>query len=459
MNWRYLTIVNAAIALITVSAVIFDVTRSRPHSGAAEVAEKSNGANNPSVAAKRRANPLEDVESVLDIRVDDLGAVASSELSQIMGRAKPGELSALALKFNDLPVDAHTLGGLGVFFQAWTELDPKGALIGAFRLKDVTLRKLAARVVVNSISPSAAPDLAGYLMEHPDKDLMAESKGEYLGALIGNWAYLNPEDASKFLDSLGEAGRDLDYDARSKIAYAWGTLDPDAALDWIAKHSSDGSYDPEGLYDDAIRGWCDKNLAAASSYVEQHTGDQGAERAASSVAAALFTRDVNSATSWASRLPLGDARDGAEITIARTWAQQDPAAASRWAATLSQSEQANVVRSIVGNWMNKDWPATSAYLATLTGGPRDQALAVAANRDDAATTDSLALAMQINDTELRARAVGELVRSWASNDGAAAETWIRNSSLTSEEQAKFISEITEMLKAENQAEVESVIVR
>src|ERR1700694_1104315 len=393
MNWRPCAIINGAIAVITISAVIVYLTRSQSQHKASEVEGKSNAATNQTAetAAGGREHPLENLSEISDIRVNDLGAVAASELTQIMGRATPAELAALALKFNNLPIDGHTLGGLGVFFQAWTELDPKSALIGAFRLKDTTLRKLAANTVVNSVSPSAASTLLTILHDHPDKDLLAECKNTFMTPLVAGWGLLDPEAAAKFVDDLGNTKTSFDYAARSKVAYAWGTLDPAAALEWVEKEKGNELVDGDSLYDKVITGWCDRDLESAAAYVQQHLDNPAASAAASTVASTMFEHDADAATNWLNRLPKGDVRANAESTITYTWAEKDPAAAAHWLATLPKSEQENLVRTIANNWVESNWPEASRWLGTLSGDVRDNAVSAATEREGATPGESLSL--------------------------------------------------------------------
>lgn len=457
MNWRLATMINGAIALITISAVIVDLTRSRPQHKASEVEGKSNPATNQTAeaAAEGREHPLENLGEISDIRVNDLGAVAAAELTQIMGRATPAELAALALKFNNLPIDGHTLGGLGVFFQAWSELDPKSALLGAFRLKDTTLRKLAANVVVNSTSPSAAPTLVTMLHDHPDKDLLAECQNTFLAPLVAGWALLDPEAAAKFVDDLGQTKTNFDYNARAKVAYAWGTLDPAAALEWVEKEKAREFVDVGSLYDQVVTGWCDRDLASAAAYVQQHLDNSAASAAAATVASAMFEHDAEAATNWLSRLPAGEPRANAESTITSTWAQKDPAATARWLATLPKNEQENLVYTIANSWVDSNWPEASRWLATLSGDVRDNAVTAATQREGATPIESLSLALSINDGESRTNVVQRIVRQWAAGDRQAAELWIKGSSLSREDQANLLSDIAE---SQNQnAEVERVI--
>ena len=451
MNWRLATMINAAIALVTISAVVFDLTRSRPHDSHRQP-DSGTSDNQP---REGRDHDVAEINDLTNVRVDNLGAIAASELGQVMGRATPAEIAALALKFNDLPVDGHTLGGLGMFFQAWAELDPKAALTGAFQLKDLTLRKLAAGTVVGSVSPSAAPELTAMLNEHPDPDLIEECKNNFLNSLLERWAYIDPDAASKFLDGLGDTKNSLIYDASTSIAYAWGTLDPAAAFEWVEKQSKTGHVDGGSLYDEIIRGWCGKDLAAAANYVAQHLDQAAASGAISTVARAIFAQDASRATTWLSQLPPSDDRSNAESVISAIWAQKDPSAASRWVATLPQAEQVAIVGGVAGRWADANWVEASSWLATLTGDVRDQALAAVVNRDGAAPLDSLSLALGIKENELRSNVVQNLVRQWAANDAHAAEAWVRGSGLPSEEQEQLLSNIAGM----QNAEIERVIVR
>ena len=326
MNWRLLTTINAIIALVTVGAVIFDLTRTRAGRSRSEPPQTTVQSNPVNNQPEERADytRIESPDDLANVPVDDLGAVPAAELTELMGRAAPEQLAAMALKFNDAPTDARTFGGMAVFFQAWSELDPKGALIGAFRINDVAMRELAARTVVNSVSPSAASQLIAFLREHPDKDLIKESKNEFLGSLVSSWSLLDPEAASRFIDGVGDTKNSLSYNARGNIAYNWATLDPSAALEWVAKQKRKDFVDPADLYDSVIRGWCRKDISTASAYVAQHLDEPAAGQFASSLVTAMFNQNVNEARNWVSQMPAGDPRNEAESTIASLWGCERP---------------------------------------------------------------------------------------------------------------------------------------
>jgi hypothetical protein len=455
MNWRLLTIINGAIALVTVSAVIFDVTTRSPAERGRQSVRSQPGRTNSQTPQQVEEKRVEHLDNFSQARVDNMAAVPSAELTQLMARAKPEELAALADKFNDAPTDARTLGALGVFFQAWAELDPKASLIGAFSLKDVTSRKLAAGTVVSCVSPSAAPELIAYLSEHPDKDLLDECKNRFLNPLLSNWSDLDPDSAAKFMDDLGDAKSNLNYTARNSIAFNWGTLDPTAALEWVEKQKDKDYVNRDSLYNEVIRGWCLKDIAAAAAYVREHLDHPAAQTAADSVAENLFSHHPEDATEWISHLPEGEVRDDAESTIATMWAEKDPASTAKWLAILPENEQKNLAYTIAQTWSAKNWPEASRWIDSLTGDARDNALRAAVNREGATEAESLSLALAIRDPEMQSTTMENVIRNWASNDAQAAEAWVNGSPLSDEQRQKLLSVISDAKEA---ASAERVIV-
>src|SRR5712671_851123 len=98
MNWRLLTAINAAIALITLSSIIYVVNRPRPERTRA-TSVRSAPTNEQKQAADREAKArVEALNDLSQARVDDLGAVPAAELTHLMDRATPEQLAALAMK-------------------------------------------------------------------------------------------------------------------------------------------------------------------------------------------------------------------------------------------------------------------------------------------------------------------------------------------------------------------------
>lgn len=252
MNWRLLTAINAAIALITISAVIFGVSRTRPQRSRNVRRQNATAQPNSTDAKfddKEARNRVEALTDLSNARVDDLGAVPASELTHLMDRATPEQLAALAFKFNDAPTDARTFGGMGVFFQAWTQLDPRAALNGAFQLKDVTMRKLAAIAVVNSTSPSAAPIARSWVDSNwPEASrwiqTLTGSASDNAAPAAMHREDITPQEALSFGVAIkNDATRT--YEVEEVIRH-WSSKEPQAAEIWV-KGSSLPAEDKERL--------------------------------------------------------------------------------------------------------------------------------------------------------------------------------------------------------------------
>jgi hypothetical protein len=373
------------------------------------------------------------------MRVDKLASVPPSQLYQVLMRSSPEEIAALGLKFNDLPKNGKTIGATAIFFQAWAELDGKSALQGAFQIRDTGLRKMALSTVVHSASPGLAPELAAYLVEHPDKDLKDAFRDDLLPQAMESWSLIDPTAAAKFFDELPLVKKSA-YSTGTGIAYAWGTVDPYAALSW-AERENMPEVDSGSLMNAVIAGWCDVDVNAAGAFVKEHLDRSGSQLAAYSVAATLFDQDPKKAIDWLGDLPWGEAKDEAESKLARFWAEKDPSAASRWVEELPSVERPAVAVSLASAWALSDWPAASTWIAGLNGESHNAAVQSAIQNIPAGIppTEPLALALSITDKDQRFGAVMSVIQLWTAKDPEAAAAWVKNSSLTKEEKQLLLS--------------------
>jgi hypothetical protein len=360
----------------------------------------------------------------------------------VLMRSSPEEIAALGLKFNELPKNGKSIGAAGVFFQAWAELDGKSALVGAFQIKDNGLRKMAIATVVHSASPGLAPELAVYLKEHPDKNLKAEFRDDFFPQLLLGWSLTDAPAAAKFFGDLPLAKDSKSaYNAGTRIAYAWGTVDPYAALSWAEQHHEDQGFESGGLLNAVVVGWCDTDVNAAASYVREHLESPGANLAVYSIAATLLDQDPQKGTDWLGNLPAGDAKSYAQSKLAGFWAERDPVAASHWIEELPKEEQAGAIVPLVESWAANDWPAASKWIMGLEGESHDAAVesAIRNVRSDVAPTEPLALALSLTDADLRTVALQSVIQRWAKKEPEAAEAWIKGSALSKQEKALLLS--------------------
>jgi len=335
-----------------------------------------------------------------------------------------------------------------MFFQAWAELDGKSALMGAFKLKDVELRRMAVDAVVHSVSPGSAAELAAYIKDNPDKESVDFYRNRFMGALLERWSGVDPAAAAKFLDNFNEPGPGLVDSAARTIAFAWGTLDPVAALAWIEKsHRADRS---EYLFAEVVNGWARIDAMTAGAYLAQHSDHPGAQAAAIALVGQLISTDPGRVVNWISTLPSGETKMQAEERLARLWGEKDPATAAHWVEALPKEEQASVVRYLAGAWAAQDWAATRRWIGTLSGGARDGAIsaAISSSRDNVTRTEALPLAVSIGDKTQRMSTIEQIIREWAESDASAAQAWIRGSNLRQREKEELFALFSEQRASE-----------
>jgi len=371
------------------------------------------------------------------MRVESFASVAPAEYYEILLRATPEQIATIALQFNDLPTNSRTGGALGMFFQAWAELDGKAALDGAFQIKDLAFRRSAINSVLHSMSASVAPEAALFLKEHLDPELSAEAQADFFDTVFSRWAEVDPPSAARFFEDLGPTKDIVAVNARRNIAWAWGTIDPAGALTWIENQKLPPY--SESLFDSVLTGWSRSDPAGAMTYVAQHLDTPGATEAVTSVALEAFNRDPKVAANWLHQLPSGEARTEAERTIARVWAEKDPISASRWAEQTDINNDIGALFTVAQMWAARDWDTTRKWLDGLAGEVRDVAVAGAVTYADVPASESLPLAMSINNSQARLHTVHDIVETWASRDRDAAATWVIGSGLSSEEKQELLA--------------------
>jgi len=265
---------------------------------------------------------------ITDVRVDKLAPVPSSELYEVLSRTTPEQIAALA---------------------------------AAFRLRDLRFKRAAAVAVVESASPSLCGELALQLRDHPDADVLSESKGAFLDVLLPKWALGDAPAAAKFFDDLGDAQKALSYETDNKIGRAWATVDPYKALAWADKHTYPTSNDQDVLFSETIAGWSTTDMPAVANYLAQHIDRQGAKEAADAIVAAMLNQDGNGDRSakWLSNLPSTPRKWEIESNFAFVWAEKNPQDCARWVTTLPRNEQPAAVSGLMQGWTDKNWTDAS----------------------------------------------------------------------------------------------------
>src|SRR6185369_13388282 len=141
---------------------------------------------------------------------------------------------------------------------------------------------------------------------------------------------------------------------------------------------------------------------------------------------------------WLRQLPPGEARSNAEHALASAWTERDPVSAASWAQQTDLTDEVGALFTVARVWAVQDWQGTRQWLDTLAGPARDIAIAGAVTYADVPTSESLPLAVSINNSETRLHTVRDIVETWASRDRDAAATWVLGSGLSPEEKQEIL---------------------
>lgn len=365
----------------------------------------------------------------LDQRVAALLAVSGDgdRCRRLLENVSPAECVELGQALLARPTASDRNGALGAainFLAATHPWEAVGLLDG---VREGILRVTLARQLADTWSASHADAAALWLAGDGSRYLTPVAASAPLVRAITQWCTFDPEGATKFVASQGPergpVGRSL-----GMASHAWGQTNPGAALAWVNSLSaSDPHYLPalQGVWE----GWTEENPDQAGLTLRQQFYG-GATRPpvelAGTVARQWAQIDPAAAGQWALSLPANGARGAALYQVGTVWTQADAAGAARWAATLPTSEtRARVWREIISGWADSDPIAAGTWLGTLPQG-RDHDEAVGAYLPRIEPTDpekALSWAGTVSDPVARAEQVQDVLSRWVRRDAAAARGW------------------------------------
>jgi hypothetical protein len=225
--------------------------------------------------------------------------------------------------------------------------------------------------------------------------------------------------------------------------------DPVAALDWMLARATSvpaaafehvgfiyAQSDPRGAaaYVDRVPsgaraawiaavavGYAAADLQGATLFLERFRGEPAFDRGAVMLAQQLATSDPPAAAQLLASVGTRAAGDAsAELAIARSWAERDPAAAAAWAMDLGPLHRTIAVSIVTSIWGSRDPDAVRAWALRLPpGDQRDMALGAALRVRGAAPLDPALLAAFSQD-RARQAAIVNVIFQTASSDPAAA---------------------------------------
>ena len=219
--------------------------------------------------------------------------------------------------------------------------------------------------------------------------------------LFASWAEVAPYDALSH--------------ANSKMGFAGNFVKPTILQSWAATDASGAA-----SYYEANRG----EFAMMGMMGGRGRGGRGGQSGAGVISAEWAKQDPEGALTWAQTLDAreqGQATTGALAQIAKS----DPESAAAKLAALGEDGGERAYRAVATEWAKTDWDATEAWINTLSGEKKDEAMGDAISSLASMDTDKAALkALDLPEGEVRAEAIEDVAGSMADESASDAMTWV-----------------------------------
>ena len=321
------------------------------------------------------------------------------------------------------------------------------------------------------------PDKALKLLDGLDGE---NEKKAAIRSLAEGWAERDPEAASSYLLELDEEHRPSAY-TYANVANQLARRDPDSAVTWAQSLESDESR--ESALRSIAGPLIEKSPSAFLDLLANEESEDLQGKLVSSAFSQLIENDPESARRLVDKLPtehrpfaqdqliqrvaredpvaasaqLDDlAREldgdldkyglsGSASTVASSWSQVAPEAASQWALGLpDEKTRKTAVEASVTNWLQHDSYEASEWIGGLPeGDTRDAAVSrlVYTLHDDPEA--GFAWAKSISDEHDRFERVRQVVRGWKSKDSEAARDAVLNAGFADDTTERLLVELEE----------------
>lgn len=224
----------------------------------------------------------------------------------------------------------------------------------------------------------------------------------------------DPVSALKALDTLKSANPDLHHDGERQIFRQWATTDPRSA--WEAATSVTNPQQLANIEHDILLQWSQSEPSAVADILKKV------------------------ATSTSSQNHLSAVFE----TTAGYLADENPSETAQWIASLPEGEaRSSATSSILGSWLQQDFPTAAQWLSDLPSGKTQDAgisklVSVIRNREPQIAVQ---WASRISDPALRTHMVTNASLSWLARDPEAASQAVNQSNILSEAEKDSIREI------------------
>jgi RNA polymerase sigma factor (sigma-70 family) len=196
---------------------------------------------------------------------------------------------------------------------------------------------------------------------HGVGDGMTRDEHETLDFLIWSLPAADYPRAFGFRGELRRQGLSLEFEMR--LVRYWGEFNPPAAL---AAAQTVRGRQVKHLIGEVMRGWGDRDPAAALTWIRQSATEAVRGLALPWVIPRLARTDPQSAMAALAEMPSGLQKQWMLFSVVQQWAVQDPATAASCATNLSSpAQRSKLIATVAEIWAKKDPDAVLAWAQTL----------------------------------------------------------------------------------------------
>lgn len=268
---------------------------------------------------------------------------------------------------------------------------------------------------------AADRNLAGAIAAGAKLESDSDRLDYHLG-LIGKWADSDPEAAiAHAADSLPPGL--LRSEAIGLAVNKWGNANPREAWIWTQQHLSGPL--KERAMNDLVIGWTRRTPETAAEWL---TGTGlTSQPLFSALGRTWAEQSPADAAAWAATLPQGVARQTAQVAVASEWASQEPAlAAAHYAGKFDDEGGASLAIAITDVWATTNPAETAQWINSLPPGPRRNEAAGALATIWAASDIDAAVAwsQSIGDADTRGQIITHIGTTWGAIEPGNALDWL-----------------------------------
>ena len=383
------------------------------------------GASGPGSGRPKQANRQDRVAFLL------AAAGNSEESRQILSVISPTETAEIVRTLIARPAANDRNEALDAALRSLALDNPARAVDLLGGVEDSGLRIRLTRHVV-AVWTAAAPEAAArWLAQDGGQFFDPGQSGDLLAVALARWAAFAPEAAARFAeaqppDGVGGPANPVAA-ALLGACREWGRKDASAALAWAQSLPATDPRRRESI-DGVLGGWTAQDPVGAAGFARQAVLANPAASVGSALVVVRSWADTDPAAAarWAATLPDPGVRAVAIREGATRWAGADAMAVSAWASALPEDGARDGLWSdLTGLWARTNPAQTEAWLTGLPAGPdRDDATAVYIARIARSDPEkALTWARTLTGPDFAAGQVDHVLAQWEQKDAAAARNW------------------------------------